>query len=373
MRPDIKIIPVILCGGAGERLWPISTKEKPKAFLPLIDQESLLQQTVRRSLSHDIRIEDVIVVTLSQWEEEARNHLKPFSNANIHYILEPMGKGTLPAVAMATLYAQNRWPDAYLWFLPCDHYFAKETDFAQLLTEALNHADDHMVVFTVKPTKAETAYGYVIADDFGKIEAFVEKPSYELAETLIGKPECFWNTGIYLSSVDHTVSMLLKDESNILLSIKDMDRQRPGHECYASLEKGSFETSVLQKSKNLIANPIEQHWTDIGRWRTVWEHSEKDSHGNVLQGQVLCENVQDSLVYGGEGRIISCIGLKNTVVIDAGDTLLVADIDSAEAIRELISQVQTLKQRGRTLQCNAIPSHLQDLLTDIEHKSEKAC
>ncbi len=364
MAANPKIIPVILCGGAGERLWPMSNAKKPKAFLPLLDDSTLLQQTIKRA-TQDLPVRDAVIVTLAQWETEAKRQIgKLKSDAQFHYLLEPAGKGTLPAIALATMYIRERWPDALMWIMPCDHYFASDTNFAALLTKAISISDHGITLFGVKPTKAESAYGYMkTAETNGRysVTEFIEKPDAEAAQSLVDAGGHYWNTAIYLAPVSVLHDRLWGYAMNIMAQLSDMNVQRPDAHSYGALSKSSFEKVILQQANQLEMVRIDTVWTDIGRWRNIWETAKKDHNGNVLQGNVLCDNVQDSLVYS-QKRIVSCIGLKNTIVIDTDDTVLVAHIDSAESIRELIVQAQALKKKGQTLRYGAMPAELQNMI-----------
>lgn len=349
-----KIVPVILCGGAGERLWPYSNEQKTKAFLTFADDQSLLQKTAQRL--RNLPVNDVVVVTLDRFKEEACAQVQSvLPEIECHSLGEPMGRGTLPAIIKALLYARDQWPDAWLWVMPCDHHFSADVDFTPALHKALGNM--HAVTaFGVKPESADPAYGYMRADGRGRVTDFIEKPDKNYAARLVDDGY-MWNTALYMVRVDVLYNLVARSVPGALALL-----EKRGSDAYPLMKTFSFERDVLTGCDDLNLVELSSAWNDVGRWKSVWEMSEKDTNGNVLQGNVLCDNVQDSLVYGG-GRVISCIGLKNTVVIDAEDTVLVAHIDSAESLRTLIAQAKELRQTGRTLHYKGSPEIIEELLS----------
>jgi mannose-1-phosphate guanylyltransferase/mannose-6-phosphate isomerase len=351
------IIPVILCGGSGTRLWPASREHRPKQFLPLIDDHSLLQNTAMRAL----RISganggNLVTVTHAGLASQVKSQLAAISpEAAQHILSEPSSRNTAAAVAYAASYIERTFGrNAVMWVLPSDHYIGDEGEMDNALLHALPAAREGLLVtFGIRPTRPETGYGYirlgaaVKGQAVYRAQAFVEKPDRATAATYLDAGNYLWNSGMFLFST----SVLLDEYRNhaagilktVALAMDSAAHATAAHAThYASIAEVPFDKAIMEKSVNVAVVPCDPSWSDIGSWESLWEIGDKDHNGNVIAGNAVCENTRDCLIHA-QDRLVTCAGLENMVIVDTGDAILVAARSDGDAMRSL---VKTLKKDG---------------------------
>jgi mannose-1-phosphate guanylyltransferase/mannose-6-phosphate isomerase len=357
----MQIVPVILAGGAGTRLWPVSRAAMPKPLAPLIGGETLLQQTARRLLACAAP-EHVITVGAQTHDFLVRAQLAEVApGLGAHRLLEPCGRNTAAAIALAALYASGRFaPDAVLWVCPSDHLV---TDPAALLRAAeaaspVAQAGD-LVTFGITPTRPETGYGYIHAGPplertpvVRRVARFVEKPELAVAEALLAAGDCFWNSGMFLFRADRILEELFTHAPPILGAVEQAFaalRAVPGgafevpEAPYAAVPAAPIDKAVMERADRIVVVPCNPGWSDLGSWQALWEQLPKDDAGNAVQGDALLDRTESCLIHA-EGRLVACAGVRDLAVIETADAVLVSDRYDSEAGRRLVA---LLEKAGR--------------------------
>jgi mannose-1-phosphate guanylyltransferase/mannose-6-phosphate isomerase len=350
------VVPTILCGGAGSRLWPVSREQHPKPFIRLEDGESLLQKAFLRGASLP-GIRDIITVTnrelIFKIEDDYReiSHLpgKPIDNT---IILEPFGRNTAPAIAAASLQVAKKHGDqAIMLVLPADHLISDQQSFTNAVIEACALAQDGKIVtFGIQPTGPETAYGYIEADGHEVIQ-FVEKPTIEKAQDYIRSGNFLWNSGMFCFSVgtmlremaEHCPEILdtsricLEHSSNV--SGDGLTQVKLSPEYFAPVPDQSIDYAVMEKTHNTAVVACDIGWSDIGCWQALGDLTAPDADNNRIQGDVLLQDCKNNTITS-EGRIIGAVGVNDLIVIDTNDALLVAHKDSSQDVKQIYSQLK---------------------------------
>lgn len=349
---------VILAGGKGTRFWPLSRENCPKQMLHIVGQDTLLRQTIKR-LNGFIPLDHVWIITTDSSAQDIRFHLAPLGNdANrIRFIIEPSGKNTGPAVALAAMTLNRLSPDSVMVVMPSDHTIRDIETFQKKLQMAIDAAEQgYLVTFGMIPTRPETAYGYIRAgrpfkNSSGEIlhsESFFEKPDLETAELFLRQGGYYWNSGIFAWKT----SKILKEIENHLPSLyrglrKIEELNGLGNETfkkiYSSLENISIDHGVMEKSQDVLVVPSDFGWCDLGNRTALGDVLAKDERGNILQGNVVDIGSRHSTVIACD-RVLATIGLKEMVVIDTPDATLVS---SKESVHEVRKVVETLKRNHR--------------------------
>ena len=352
---DLIIVPVILCGGSGTRLWPASRENHPKQFLSLLDDFSLLQNTLRRALRvSGADASSAVVVTLCGMEESVRSHMAEINpSAAAHILCEPSARNTAAAVALAADYvAKTFGENAIMWILPADHHIARESALASSFQHALQAAKGGLLVtFGITPTRPDTGYGYIRsgqADAAGfacAVDSFVEKPNLATAKTYLADPAYLWNSGMFVFSAKTVLEQYAAFAAEILdgvrISVKNSAR-RPETGAYNAIQSTPFDKSIMEQAENVVVIPCNPEWSDIGSWESLWEISDKDSNGNVLEGKAVIHNSEGCLVQS-KTRLIAVSGLKDIVVIETEDALLISNKSDNDSMKELVT---ALKKSG---------------------------
>jgi mannose-1-phosphate guanylyltransferase/mannose-6-phosphate isomerase len=356
MTPDI--IPVILCGGTGARLWPASTPDRPKQLLPLAGARTMLQDTARRALNLcGGRPERLITVTNAGLAAEAAAQLAAVDpGCATHILAEPSARNTGAAVALATLYAATMHDkDALLLILPSDHTIGDEAALAAAIETGLAPARDGTVVaFGIAPSRPDTGYGYInkgksFAGHNGlfQIAQFVEKPDVATAFAFVESGAYLWNSGIFLCSIAGLLQQFRLHAPDILAATDAAARAglpvAPDPALYAAIPALPFDKAIMERLEDGAVAPCDPQWADIGSWDRLWEARGKDGAGNACRGEVVTADTKDCLIESLGGRLVACAGLRNIVVVDTGDTVLVADRGNADAIRVLAESLQKRK------------------------------
>ena len=349
----MKLIPTILCGGSGSRLWPVSREQHPKPFIRLQDNQSLLQKAFIRGSLLDGATE-VLTVTNRDLFFKTQDEYRPVNEARLplSYILEPFGRNTAPAVAAAAIQiAKAHGPDAILLILAADHLIANQVAFANAVKQAIAlAAAGKIVAFGIQPTAPETGYGYIEADG-NTVVKFVEKPSAEVATTYLASGRFLWNSGMFCFAAGTMLAEMEKHCPDILASVKSClatstDAKGDGFAQlelnsvdFASAPDISIDYAVMEKTDRAAVVPCNIGWSDIGSWDAIGELSPPDAQGNRVDGMALLHDVTNCYIQSKE-RMVGAVGLKNLVIIDTPDALLVADRSRAQDVKHVYAKLK---------------------------------
>lgn len=332
---------VILCGGSGTRLWPISRTLYPKQFCQLFGHESLFQKTIKRNLSMANSFSVVInqeqyFMGLDQFEE-----LK--TSRPGHFILEPVGRNTAPAIALAAL---NAKPDEILLIVPSDHLIEKQSAYEDAVKKAAELArDNKLVTFGIKPGYAETGYGYIEANAFD-VKSFKEKPNAETAAAYLKAGNYFWNSGmfcfkaeVFLSELKKYAPDIYQDSLKAFESARKENLLRIGMEEMKAIRSESIDYAVMEKSSLVKVIPSDIGWSDVGSFDALYDALPKDTEGNTQNDNVIHIGSKNNLIIGGK-RLISTIDIEDMMVIDTTDALVISKKGSTQKVKDLVAQVK---------------------------------
>lgn len=349
-----KIIPIILAGGVGARLWPLSREASPKQFLRLVSQYSLLQETVLRTkLLSDIQC--TVIVCNADHYAMSHQHLKEINADGCQFILEPFGKNTAPAIACAAESIASRTEsESILLVLPSDHYIADPELFIDAVRRAKEVAEKgFLVTFGVVPTGPETGYGYIQAGDplaaeTYYVKKFIEKPPLELAKQFLGKASFYWNSGMFMFKPKVYLEELKKASPDIydaavesvLTGEKKEDYIRLNSETFARCPNISIDYAVMEKTHKAVVIPLAASWNDLGCWAAVAKSGICDANSNVVKGDVLIQDSENCFV-SAEGQMVAILGLKNQIVVATPDVVLVANKACSQNVKNLVQQLKS--------------------------------
>ncbi|MDT3501655.1 mannose-1-phosphate guanylyltransferase/mannose-6-phosphate isomerase [Stenotrophomonas maltophilia] len=347
------IVPVILSGGSGTRLWPLSREAYPKQFLPLVGNDTMLQATWKRVAS--IAGAAPIVVANQEHRFMAAEQLRECKVLPQALILEPVGRNTAPAIAIAALQALSAGDDALLLVLPSDHVVRNEAAFHAAVKQAAVAAESgKLVTFGIVPTAPETGYGYIKAatgEGVRAVDRFVEKPDLATAEQYVASGEYFWNSGMFLFKASRYLKELETLQPAILAACRtaldkaarDNDFIRLDAEAFAASPNDSIDYAVMEKTADAAVVPLDAEWNDVGSWSALWEVSDKDADGNACHGDVIALDCKDSYAYGN--RLIAMVGLQDVVVVETDDAVFVGHKDRVQDVKEIVGRI---KREGRS-------------------------
>jgi mannose-1-phosphate guanylyltransferase/mannose-6-phosphate isomerase len=348
------LVPVILSGGSGTRLWPLSRESHPKQFLPLLGDRSLLQTTWLR-LRGLPGMGAPIVVANEEHRFMVAEQLREVQAAPAALILEPVGRNTAPAIAVAALRAMAGGADPVLLVLPSDHVIADEAAFRAAVQAVLPAAEaGELVTFGIVPTGAETGYGYINAgagEGVRRVRRFVEKPDAATAAQYVASGEYFWNSGMFAFLASRYLEELGRARPAILAAARkaleeaaeDADFTRLGAAAFAASPSDSIDYAVMESSDRVSVLPIDVGWNDVGSWSALWSVVEQDGEGNAHRGDVIARDCRNTLAMSDK-RLVALIGLDDVVVVDTDDALLVAHKDRVQDVKEIVG---TLKAQAR--------------------------
>lgn len=339
---------VILAGGGGSRLFPLSRTCFPKQFLKMKDNRSLLAQTVLRFLSL-VKAEDIVIVTNRDYLYHVQNELIECEAESAHVILEPVGRNTAPAIALAAQYCMeemNCTDDEILIVAAADHVIEGKEAFVKCMTEAEKIAQQgRLVVFGVRPDKPETGYGYIEAGEKLSpgyiVKSFKEKPGAALAERYLETGTYYWNSGMFAFSIRFMFSELKKYQPQIMECLNTGFQGAIKN--FADMPNISIDYAVAEKSDSVAMLPLPCYWNDIGSWDAMYEILDKDQHGNALQGDCLTVDCSNSLIMGRD-RLIAGIGLDDLLLVETDDVIVVAKKGESQKVKNIVDE---LKRRGR--------------------------
>jgi mannose-1-phosphate guanylyltransferase/mannose-6-phosphate isomerase len=366
----LKIMPVILCGGSGTRLWPMSRSGFPKQFLVLSGTTSLFQQAIQRVndlAADDIEVRDTLIVTGEEHRFIALDQLREMPVVAATLLLEPVGRNTAPALTFAALQAVEKGEDPILVVTPADQTVMNGPAFTQALQQSVRAAaDDSIVILGITPDKPETGYGYIkhhgvqgVNSEY-TVTQFAEKPDLATAERYVASGDYAWNSGIFVLRASTWLKALAFFNPAILtvteqaFSKKLVDAQfvRPDQAAFTNIPSDSVDYAVLEKCPGSAFNikmvPLDAGWNDLGAWDAVWQVSHQDGDGNVTHGDTLMADTTNTFIHASS-RLVGTVGVDNLIVVETADAILVADKSQSQHVKKIVSQLLTLQRSEHIL------------------------
>ncbi len=354
-----RIIPIILCGGIGTRLWPLSRESYPKQFINLDDNNeyTLIQNTYQRLLPLK-NLDNPILICNEEHRFIAAEQLREIDVTPKTILLEPIGKGTAPAITLAALKAIESSKNPYLLILSSDHFIKNQSNFINSIEAGLKYAKKgRLVTFGVLPHSPETGYGYIESESplsekliGNNIKRFIEKPNHKKAKELFNN-KCFsWNSGIFLFKAKEILSEMKKYQPEILeLCAKslinnslDLDFQRVDKNIFVKCQSLSLDVGIMEKTRLGTVLPLNVGWSDVGSWESLWQNSKKDRNNNYSKGNIFLKDCEDNYVKSQE-RLIVGVGLSNLVIIETMDAVLVLNKNRSQEMRDVVKQLKDKK------------------------------
>lgn len=383
------IVPVILSGGSGTRLWPLSRELYPKQLLPLVGKNTMLQETITR-LSGIPGISEPLIVANESHRFMIAQQMLQINVAPLVIMLEPVGRNTAPAVAAAALHAVSKGDDPLLLVLPADHVITDTSAFQAAVTEGMQHAvQGRLITFGIVPNSPETGYGYIkkgkkikaASEVRGKassaavrtkadspkrtaqpvagpspitafsVDRFEEKPDQTKAKSFLGSGDYLWNSGMFMFRASsylkelkrHAPEILKACEKAVTNSTKDLDFLRLDNKAFSQCPADSIDYAVMEKTKAAIVIPLDAGWSDVGSWSSLWEALPKDEQGNAFSGDVLSHELKNSFIFAGE-RLVAAIGMKDCIIVETSDAVLVTHKDKAQKVKHIVEELRKQKR-----------------------------
>ena len=365
----MQLLPVILSGGSGSRLWPLSREAYPKQFLPLVGEQSLLQATVRRL--DGVEGVDSLMKPLIVCNEAHRflvaEQFRLMQREAMAIMLEPVGRNTAPALTLAALMAMASGEDPTMIVMPADHLIHREAEFRNVVSEGVRLAERQMVVtFGIVPVGAETGYGYIrkgaalaCNGDTYRIDAFVEKPDLSTARQYLESGSYLWNSGLFMLKASLWLELLQTYRPDIASVCKDAFAKgtwdgnffRPENKLFSTCPSDSIDYAVMEKlpveadgtSVQAVVLPLDAGWSDVGAWSALWDVSEHDAEGNARDGDIFTHDARDNLLIA-KHRMLAAVGVSNLIVVETPDAVLVLDKEKAQDVKAV---TQYLKDASR--------------------------
>jgi len=354
---------IILAGGSGTRLWPMSRKNYPKQFLKLNGSRSLLQQTVER-LAGVVPPEDIVMMTNNEYKFHVKSDLSSLNGNRLsassaqepspfrHIILEPACRNTAPAVALGVRYCVEKMgcsPGEAVCVLPSDHVIRPADVFGKYLAQAEKIAQDgHVVTFGIKPTRPETGYGYIKVrsqksevrseeNEYFHVEKFIEKPDIEAAKRYIETGEYYWNSGMFLFTIGTIMDEFRRHapEMGVLFDVEYKELEQR----FVEMPATSIDYAVMEKSDRMVTLPMDIFWSDVGSWDSLFDLLDRDENGNVKSGDIISVDTRDTLIIGNK-RLITTVGLDDCLIVETDDAILITKRGQSQKVREVITQLE---------------------------------
>ena len=355
-----KIYPVILCGGSGTRLWPLSRKSFPKQFAKLTGEKSLFQETVVRLTGENFAAP--LVITSNDFRFITTEQLEKIENTDAVLLVEPDGRNTAPAVLAAALWLQKTDPSGLMLLSPSDHVITDFEAFRNAVLTGYSAANDgEIITFGIKPDRAETGYGWlelsqveVDGDVPVKLAKFKEKPNFASAKEMLSSGRHLWNSGIFLFSVKSIISAFQEHKSDMIGPVEaaiknaepDLNFVRIDSDSWSQVESISIDYAIMEQASNISVVPYAEGWSDLGGWDAVWREAEQDHDGVVTVGAATALDCKNTLVRAeGESQEVVTLGLKDTIVVAMSDAVLVADSSRAQDVKNVVSVLREKKAK----------------------------
>lgn len=364
------LYPVILCGGSGTRLWPLSREQYPKQLLALVDEDTLLQATVKRiaeleNILDDVTVKTPVIVTNESHRFLVAEQLREICPSKPYILLEPEAKNTAPALSLAAHFIKELSPNALMLVMPADHVINQPDKFLEAIKSGVPFTDNNgLVTFGIVPTHAETGYGYIQTSDSSaqsEIVEFVEKPDLSTAKSYVEKGNYVWNSGMFLFHASTWLDAINSFRSDIADAVSrtfdtkkaDMDFIRVDDALFSQCPSESIDYAVMENvanSDSANSTPFKGYvvsldagWSDIGSWDSLWDISTKNDQGNVIKGSVYLEDTSNSMIFA-ENRIVSVIGLNDIVVVETADAIMIADKSQCQSVKKIVKQLANEKR-----------------------------
>lgn len=339
---------IILAGGGGTRLFPLSRKCMPKQFLTVDKENTLLGETIER-FCRLIRPSDIVIVTNEAYLHHVKNELENCQASGAHIVLEPVARNTAPAILLAVQYCMDELgctQDEVVFVSPSDHIIRPAVAFQSMVMKGAEFAEKgHLVTFGVKPTKAEVGFGYIEAGEslngVYKTKAFKEKPDMKTAQEYVESGNYYWNSGMFSFRIDIYLQEIRQYAKSIASEIGESYAATKDN--FVNMPDISIDYAVAEKSKVGVTIPLSLYWNDVGSWDAIYEVLDKDADGNAIMGDCISIDCKDNLIYG-QSRLIAGIGLKDVMIVETPDVILVAQKGESQKVKKL---VDILKIRGR--------------------------
>ncbi|MEE3349816.1 MAG: mannose-1-phosphate guanylyltransferase/mannose-6-phosphate isomerase [Candidatus Gastranaerophilaceae bacterium] len=340
---------IILAGGSGSRLWPLSRDEYPKQLLSFDDEESLLQKTFNRLCAFS-KPSEIVTVTNVKHYQNIKLQLNKIDKGNV-VIGEPLGKNTAPAIASTLEYfRQNSADDDIVLIVPSDHLiknidaFNKTVEYGKILAQ-----QGFIVTFGIKPTYPETGYGYIKVDKTlstgFKVEKFVEKPDLETAKKYLASGEYYWNGGIFMGKISTFLSEFEKYALDIYDNLSELDflgDSKIKYSVYEKMPSISIDYAIMEKSDKIALVELLSDWNDLGSWQSIYNVKNKDNDGNVISGKVVTDNVKNSLIYS-QKEVVAVSGLENIILVETEDAIMACKMDNSQDVKKLYEKLKAIE------------------------------
>ncbi|MCB5231123.1 MAG: mannose-1-phosphate guanylyltransferase [Candidatus Cloacimonas sp.] len=343
------MISVIMAGGSGTRFWPLSREITPKQYLYLFSEKTMIQETVER-LFPMIGLESIYVVSTEAQIPLIKDNIPKIEDD--HLIIEPFGKNTAPCVALSAAYLKRKYSgDKTMLILPSDHIIVEQDIFIDSIKVGLEAArEGNLVTFGIQPDYPATGYGYIeagekVSEGVMKINTFKEKPDFATAKSFLEQGNYLWNSGMFMWTIDSILSNFKRYAPGIYELIEEIEEKwdKEGLDAdigliYSRMERVPVDIAIMEKADNRVVIPVNYHWNDVGSWRAVAELSEKDKNNNTFKGKVIAVGSEGNYVHS-DHRLIALVDVENLVVVDTPDAILITKKESAERVKEVITEI----------------------------------